>query len=119
METTTTPQTETQTETRKLSFTVVNGNAVLPNLKWSSFELHATGCKDLNGLIRKQTTDGLMPKELPGGFWVEEASTPAEAVEQALGSPEDGGPRSLGYLPKDFRICSCCSLKRMVAAGRA
>jgi hypothetical protein len=119
---------ENQTPTAtNLSFTIVNGNAVVPNLKWSSFEVHATGCKDVVGIARKNTPEEFHKErtfdkneDLPGGFWIELAPTPAAAVEQALGAADDSGDlRGMGYLPKDFRICPCCTLSRMRAAGRA
>lgn len=86
-------------ENRTLSFTIVAGH--LKGEHSCAFEVHATGCRDLQKLQRTQFNYSL------------EARTPGAAVTQAITDANDTTRRS------DYWVQPCCSLVRMKAIGRA
>jgi hypothetical protein len=83
---------------RTLNFTVVHG--YLRGEHRCPFELHATGCRDLNKL-----------KRLKMYSFEVLAATREDAHTEAASE--------LGVAPTDIWVQPCCTLKRMQAIGRA
>lgn len=104
LETTPTPPTDAPEElpkaTRSLDFTVVAG--YLRGDHRCPFELHATGCRDLNKLKQLNMFS----------FNVYAESREAAHIKAV---DELGGVAKLG----DIWVQPCCTLKRMQAIGRA
>lgn len=91
---------------KRLAFTLVDG--YVRGEHRCRYELHATGCRDLNKIARTHVTLGLLGTELPNHEDCLDAVL-ADAIEQGAGT----------YGRKDIWVQPCCNIVRMRAAGRA
>lgn len=91
---------------KRLAFTLVDG--YVRGEHRCRYELHATGCRDLNKVMKTHPSLGLLGTEMPNHEDCLDAVI-ADAIEQGAGT--------IGR--SDIWVQPCCNIVRMRAAGRA
>ena len=91
---------------KRLAFTLVDG--YVRGEHRCRYELHATGCRDLNKVMKTHPSIGLLGTEMPNHEDCLDAVL-ADAIEQGAGTIKRA----------DIWVQPCCNIVRMRAAGRA